>query len=177
MNPKILRYSELTLFYGALLLNVWIVCHFTFFGGVDAPAHLYYAKIVQYLFAGNQFISQYFVLNHLPVPNLTDHYLIALLDTIFSSAISEKILLIIFVAGFPLIFRAFIKRYNPNGIMASSLIIPFTHCTLLYFGAFNFCLSFTFLFVGIYYYFKKLSVIEKKYPPFNYFLFSLLILL
>ncbi len=177
MNKRLLKYTELTLFYAAVVLNIWIVCHFTYFGGVDGPSHLYYSRILKDLISGDNFLSGYFVLNHLPVPNLTDHYLLALFDVFFRSAISEKILLIIFVAGFPLAFRAIIKRYNPDGIAATTLIIPFTHCTLLYMGAYNFCLSFTFLFVAIYYYFKNFSSPEKLYSPFNYFLFFLLILL
>ncbi len=113
----------------------------------------------------------------MPVPNITDHYLLALFDVLFSSAISEKILLFIFVAGFPLIFRAIVYKYNPEGIASSSFIIPFTHCTLLYLGAYNFCLSFTFLFIALYYFFKNFSDASKSYPPLKYVLFFLLILL
>lgn len=177
MNSKILKYSEAGLFYGGVLLNIWIICHFTFFGGVDGPSHLYYSRVVNNLISGNQFLSQYFVLNRLPVPNLTDHYLLALFDVFFRSSISEKILLIVFVAGFPLIFRFLIKRYNPEGIAASSFIIPFTHCTLLYMGAYNFCISFTFLFVAVYYYFKNFSDTSKSFSPLKYALFLLLVLL
>ena len=177
MNTKTLKYTELTLFYGGVSLNIWMLCHFTFFGGNDGPSHLYYSRIITYLFEGNAFLSNYFVLNHLPVPNITDHYLLALFDVFFRSAVSEKILLFIFVAGFPLIFRAIIHKYNPEGIAASSFVIPFTHCTLLYLGAYNFCLSFTFLFIALYYFFKNFSDVSKLYPPFKYILFFLLILL
>jgi hypothetical protein len=131
MNSKILKYSEAVLFYGGVCLNIWIVCHFAFFGGNNGPSHRYYSRIIKYLLGGNEFLSKYFVLNHLPVPNLTDHYLLALFDVLFRSSVSEKMLLIIFVAGVPLIFRFLIFKYNPTGIASSSFIILFTHCTLL----------------------------------------------
>ncbi|HTA27324.1 MAG TPA: hypothetical protein VK809_06030 [Bacteroidia bacterium] len=177
MNPKALKYTEIALFYGGVTLNIWILCHFTFFGGNDGPSHLYYSRVIKYLLEGNEFLSKYFVLNHLPVPNITDHYLLALFDVFFRSSISEKILLFIFVAGFPFIFRAIVYKYNPEGIAASSFIIPFTHCTLLYLGAYNFCLSFTFFFIAVYYFFKSFSDASKLYTPLKYILFFLLILL
>lgn len=177
MNSKTLKYTELALFYIGLSLNVWVICHFEFFGGNDGPSHLYYSRIITYLLSGNAFISKYFMLNHLPAPNLTDHYILALFDVFFRSAISEKLLLLIFVVGFPLIFRKIIKKYNPEGIAASSFIIPFTYCTLLYLGAYNFCISFTFLFIAIYYYLNNFSDASKLYSPLKYFLFFILVLL
>jgi len=169
VNSKTLKYTELALFYIGLSLNVWVICHFEFFGGNDGPSHLYYSRIITYLLSGNAFISKYFMLNHLPAPNLTDHYILALFDVFFRSAISEKLLLLIFVVGFPLIFRKIIKKYNPEGIAASSFIIPFTYCTLLYLGAYNFCISFTFLFIAIYYYLNNFSDASKLYSPLKYF--------
>ncbi len=60
---------------------------------------------------------------------------------------------------------------------ASSFIIPFTHCWMFYFGTYNLCISFTFLFWAIYYYTKNFSDTTKLYSAAKYFIFFWLVLL
>lgn len=177
LKNNLLKYLEILLFYSGLSLNIWIIFHFTFICGNDGPSHLYYSRILQYLFVNNSFLSHYFVINHLPVPNLTDHYLLAFLDLFFRSCYSQKIVISIYFIGFPLCCRYIIKKYNSGAIAASSFILPFTHCWLFYYGAYNFSISFTFLFFALYYYFHNFSNASVLYPPKKYFIFLLLVLL
>jgi len=129
------------------------------------------------LYSGNSLINSFFTINKTLSPNLTDHYLLALFNTVFRSTVSNKLLILIFFAGFPLCFRYIIKKYNPGGIALSSLSIPFTHCFLFYMGFYNFILSFTFILISIIYYLHHFLDTKDKYSAKEYIIFMFLVLL
>ncbi|HTB31368.1 MAG TPA: hypothetical protein VK808_05035, partial [Bacteroidia bacterium] len=177
MKNKFFKYTEPIVFYSCLALNVLIVLHFDYISSMDAPAHLYYSRIINYLYSGNSLINSFFTINKTLSPNLTDHYLLALFNTVFRSTVSNKLLILIFFAGFPLCFRYIIKKYNPGGIALSSLSIPFTHCFLFYMGFYNFILSFTFILISIIYYLHHFLDTKDKYSAKEYITFMFLVLL
>jgi hypothetical protein len=168
---------EFCLFYLCLLFNIWVIICQPFFPSYDGPAHLYYSRVIDQMVSGNSFLPQYFAFNKIPVPNLADHYLLALFGIFFSSSTSEKLLLLLYFAGLPLCFRYLISYFNPQGKALSILIFPLTHCILFYLGAYNFCLSFTFLLASIIYYIRKSPNPEKVYTPLHYLIFVSLTLL
>ncbi|HXP48804.1 MAG TPA: hypothetical protein VN922_02555 [Bacteroidia bacterium] len=168
---------ELFLFYFCLLFNIWVILAETFHPCYDGPAHLYYSRVMDYMAGGNSFLKQYFVFNHIPVPNLADHYLLALFDLFFTTSVSEKLLLLIYFIGLPLSFRYLVSHYNPSGKALSIFIFPISHCLEFYMGGYNFCLSLTFLLFSFIYYIKNFSSTTIPYTLKKYIIFLLLTLL
>ncbi len=167
---------EFCLFYLCLLLNIWLLFSQPFHPSYDGPAHLYYSRVINYMLSGNTFLNQYFVFNKIPVPNLADHYLLAFFGLFFSSSVSEKLLLLIYLAGLPICFRSLVSHFNPEGKALSILIFPLTHCLEFYVGGYNFCLSFVFMLASVVYYARKKPPIQEVYTIVNYITFVLLTL-
>ncbi|HXP50740.1 MAG TPA: hypothetical protein VN922_12335, partial [Bacteroidia bacterium] len=168
---------EFCLFYLCLLLNIWIPFSLSFLPSYDGPAHLYFSRVINYMLSGNTLLNQFYVFNSVPVPNLADHCLLTLFGTIFSSSVSEKLLLLIYLVGLPLCFRSLVSYFNPQGKALSIFIFPLTHCLSFYMGGFNFYLSFLFLLVSVTYYVRRKTLMPEVYTPVNYMAFVLLTLL
>ena len=113
---------------------------------LDGPSHLYNARLATYLASGNGFIGNYFATNPIPVPNLTDHYIMTFCCRFLSFAATEKVLQVLCVAGFPVMFRLLVRRFNPENIGLSIIAIPFSF-SFLYYLVFiiSYCLSLFFL--------------------------------
>ena len=159
---------ERILFYSCLLVSLLVVVSNVTNPTLDGPAHLYNAQIINYLIHGNKFISNYYTLNKVPVANLTDHYLLALFLNFFSWQAAEKIIDILYLLSFSLLFRMLIRQWNSSNIGLSIFAIPFSFSYMYYIGFYNFCLSFPLLFGIIIYYRKHFSDIGhvpslKKY--------------
>jgi hypothetical protein len=152
---------EFFIFYSFLFVNACFVIFTKSIPSLDGPAHLYYSHLINYLCSGNEFIGTYFSINKFPVPNLTDHYLLALFTSLLSYTVAEKILLLIYIIGFPLSFRYVIKTVNPECIGLSAFAIVFSQSFLYYIGFYNFCLSFVLLFAALGIYFKRFANAEQ----------------
>ncbi len=141
---------------------------------LDGPSHLYNSKLINYLLSGNQFISHYYTLNKIPVPNLTDHYLLALLMAIFRWKLAEILLIVIYLLSFSILFRKLIYQWNRGNIVLSIFAIPFSFSSFYYMGFYNFCLSFSILF-GMLIYYRKFFISEENKPNVSrYFVLCLL---
>ncbi len=141
---------------------------------LDGPSHLYNSKLINYLLDGNQFISHYYALNRIPAPNLTDHYLLALLMTVFSWQLAEKILIVIYLLSFSLLFRKLLKQWSGANTVFSVFAIPFSFSSFYYLGFYNFCLSFPLLFGMLIYYHKYFTGAGNRPTGSKYFILFLL---
>ena len=67
-----------------ILINLIPIWWFSYFPSQDGPAHVANAKILlEYNRPDRPFLRQYYILNHLPEPNLAGHWIMAGLMTIF----------------------------------------------------------------------------------------------
>lgn len=172
----VLKYSERLLFYGMLVLSIAFIIHMRYNPSLDGPAHLYNSRLLNYLIAGNPLVSTFHAINKVPVPNLTDHVLLALFITFLSSAASVKLLLILYIAAFSLGFRAIIRLLRPENIGLSAFAIPLAHSFLLYIGFYNFCISAALMLWAIYYYLKHFNTLAASYNPLRFGIMLLLII-
>ncbi len=168
---------EIFFFYAFLLISALSVILNKYNPSLDGPSHLYYSHLINYLLSGNEFINNHFALNKIPAPNLTDHYLLALFNLVLPFTVSQKLLLLIFVVGFPLSIRFVIKLVNPASICLSAFAIVFSQSFLYYLGFYNFCLSFVFLFAAIGVYFKYFSDETRQVTTKGYILLFIFITL
>jgi hypothetical protein len=165
---------ESIFFHGCLLLGLTVVIWNPLNPTLDGPSHIYNAQLINYLVKGNRFISDYYTLNKIPAPNLADHYLLALLLNVFSWQVSEKLMSVLYLLSFPLLFRKLIKQWNDANVGLSIFAIPFSFSYLYYMGFYNFCLSFPVLF-GLIIYYRKYFCDDSRQPSaWNYLLISII---
>jgi hypothetical protein len=164
-------------FYSCLIASLLVVIFNPSNPTIDGPSHLYNTRVINYLISGNGFLSDYYSLNKIPVPNLTDHYLPALFMSIFKWQTAEKLLQVIYLLGFSLLFRALIRQWKEANIGLSIFAIPFSFSIFYYSGFYNACLSFPFLFGTFIYYQKHFSGEDNKPSPKKYVVLCLLITL
>jgi hypothetical protein len=141
---------------------------------MDGPCHLYNSNIINNLIKFNSsVINDFFVLNKEILPNWTSYFVLALFNIFLPAWVAEKILLIFYLLGIAISFRLLIKQLCPENANLSIFIIPFAYSFLFHVGFYNYCLSFIFLFLTLYYWLRNYEV--KK--AFKYvFLFILITL-
>ena len=167
--------SEQILFAIIVLLNALPVLLFEFFPTMDGPAHLYNSNLINtLLFKGHSDISLYFAINHLPVPNWSGHFILAILNLLFPAYVAEKVLLIVYAFGFPLSFRYFVVTIHPANKSLSYLILPFLYTLLFYLGFYNLCLSFILYFLIIAFWHKNRENLSFPFFVKAFFLFMLM---
>lgn len=138
------------LFYACIALNALPVLLFQFFPSMDGPAHLYNANILRHLWAGqSEVLHQWYTVNPAPVPNWTSHVLLAAFGAFLPAYLAEKALLLLYVVGLPLAFRAFVNRISPVHSPMVYLIFPFVYNYLFCLGFYNLSLSIVLLFAGL----------------------------
>ncbi|KFD38298.1 hypothetical protein AT05_10865 [Schleiferia thermophila str. Yellowstone] len=157
------------LFYVTLLINVLLLFSTKFYPSMDGPAHLYNANILLHLLRGNDFLSEFYSINNLPIPNWISHIILLIFQSFLPSWMAEKILLIIYVSGMALSFRYLIKVLNPKNISLSILIFPFIYSFLFHLGFYNFSLSFILFFSTLGYWIHSFNS-KNKYKYFILFL-------
>ncbi len=160
-------------FWTVLLISVFPVLSNTYFATLDGPAHAYNARLLTH-YASNPVISTYYSLNATPSPNLFGHLSLSFLNLLFSSVISEKIMVIFYFISFPLSFRYFVKCYNPQHIFFSLIAIPLSHSCLMYMGFYNFSIAFTFMFLAMGLYYSSMYRKETVRPLHYLMLFVLI---
>lgn len=146
--------QEKYLFILVLLINIWFVLYSKYYPSMDGAAHLHNAYLFRQLFNGSEFLENYFVINTIPIPNWTNHMVLASLLSIAPPNIAEKGTYVIYIILTSLSFRYLIKQLQPENIIASFLIFPFLFSFLLHLGFLNFCYSIGFMFLGLGYYLK-----------------------
>jgi hypothetical protein len=137
-NP---RHDWLTRLYVAVaivaIVPIWCV---RYLPTVDGPSHLYNSWILKQLIRGAHGpLSDWFRIDWQPHPNWIGHAVMALLMTVVSPIIAEKL----FVTGIVLLFLYAIWRYagvadEANRVFAF-LAVPFAYNLMLQNGFYNFC--------------------------------------
>jgi hypothetical protein len=133
-------------FLTVVLLNLIPVFSHHFFPTLDGPAHLYNANLINHMLVHTDFES-FFRFNSEPVPNWTGHILLCFFKWFLPGYLAEKMLLITYFVGISYAFRRLVKSFNPEYIILSYLIFPFTYNALLSFGFYNFSLGIIGLFL------------------------------
>lgn len=121
------------------LLTILVLPHFMTH---DGPCHTYNAAILHDLLAGKEtLLAEMHRINVFPEPNLSGHYLMALLMFVFPPLVAEKILLCLYVVLFAAGCRYFLKQVTTQYATCSLLAFPFIYNVVFYFGFYNFILG------------------------------------
>lgn len=160
---------ELLIFVGLLLSNCSLLFITKYFPTHDGGAHAYNTNIIYNLiFEKNSIYHQFYKLSHEVLPNWISYFFLLSLKPFISFELAEKLLLLLFFALTPIVFRILVKFFNPNNIELTYLIFPFLHFSLLYMGFFNFfCGILLFLVTTTYY----LHIPDKFRVKHQFFLF------
>ena len=153
------------IFYLFVILNAAQYLIFQFNLTMDGPSHLYNANLIKYLVTGDQYhISDFFVINPVPVPNWTGHFIMMILGFLFSGPVTEKIFILLYAFFLPVTFRILVRTISPSHTLLSFLIFPFIRTILFQLGFFNFCIAFIFMFLAIAYWYRTESLVYGKKP-------------
>lgn len=137
-------------FYFFLALNLIPVLCFKFFPTVDGPAHLYNSNLIVELLANSESpVNDFLAFNNSINPNWSGHFLLALFSSFLPSFVAEKIILLIYLVGFPLSIRYLFNVLAIKNKYLIYLIFPFTYSYLFYYGFYNFNIGVVILFWGI----------------------------
>lgn len=151
------------LFYSVLVFNLLLLALIKYYPSVDGPAHLYNSNVVFHLLRGNEFLEQFYSLNHFYIPNWFCHVLLSALHLVFPMYIAEKVLLFFYISGMALSFRFLIKTINPENQYLSVFIYPFIYSFLFHLGFLNYSFSFIFFFLSIGLWLRYLDSGKKIY--------------
>jgi len=145
-----LKIIEPYFFYLILLMNLIPVLTFKFFPTVDGPAHLYNAKLmVEILKDPNSILTDFFYFNNRISPNWTGHFILSFFILIFPAFVAEKIVLLIYLIGFPISIRYLFNSLSIENKYLLYLLFPFTYMTLFYYGFYNFNIGLVLFFWGL----------------------------
>ena len=138
---------EKVFFFAIAVLNLIPAFASEFFATMDGAAHLYNSRIItELLVNSNSALADFFSFNSIPVPNWTGHFILSLFNLFLPANYAEKILVIIYLIGLPYSFRYLVKKINPDNMLLSYFIFPFTYSFLFLLGFYNFSLALVFLF-------------------------------
>nr|NQU93216.1 hypothetical protein [Bacteroidota bacterium] len=172
---KYLKISEPVYFYLVVIVNTIPVLAFKYFPTVDGPAHLYNATLMLEMLKGDSPINDFLVFNRL-TPNWLGHLLLMCFNYLFSATISEKIFLLIYLVGFPLVFRQLIKTVNSNSTGFAYFVFPFTYSFLFLYGLYNFFLGMVIFFWALSLWVKYSDNFTLRRSMVMFFLLTLLCL-
>lgn len=137
-------------------LNLIPILSGKFFPTVDGAAHLYNSQLINsLLFDTDSLLSAFFNFNQEPVPNWTGHVILSFFNLFFPAFIAEKVLLLFYMIGLPLSFRALIKTISAHNTLFSYLIFPFTYSFFLFSGFYNFSIGLVFILITLNYWIKQ----------------------
>ena len=140
------------------IINALPILIYKFFPTVDGPAHLYNSKIiVELLTTNNNILSQFYMFSSNINPNWTGHIILSSFLSFMPGFMAEKILLIIYIIGFPLSFRLLFRTLKLETNYLIYFIFPFTYSFLFYFGFYNFHIAIVFLFLTMALWIKYLN--------------------
>ena len=134
------------------ILPLWI---FKYFPSQDGAAHVYNSYVLKALNdEESTFLREYYKLNLTLFPNWCSHIFMALLMHVFPPLVSEKILLSLIVALFPLSLFYFLDAVNKGQNLFGFLGFLFSHHYLMLMGFYNFALSVPLYFFALGYFMK-----------------------
>ena len=156
---KILKFllQEKFLFLLATLFTLIPVLVFRFFPTMDGAAHLYNSNLLnEIIFGSNEILSDFFVLNHKPVPNLTGHVILSFFNLFLPAFLAEKMFLTCYVVGLCYSYRRLVKSISSDSL-ASYFIFPFVYSFVFILGFYNFSIALVFLFLTLSYWIRNES--------------------
>lgn len=147
-----------------LLSNAILIFSLDFYQTLDGPAHFYNTNLILALLDGNSTIENWYQLNSEIVPNYTSYLLISVLNSFFSTAIANKILVFLLaslpgVLGF-ILFRKYVFKDSVWALF----LFPMGFTSALQMGFFNFSLGVITLLVYLFFLFR-----ENLLKPVNLF--------
>ncbi len=121
------------------IVPIWCV---RYLPTVDGPSHLYNSWVLRQLIRGTDGpLAQWFRIDWRPYPNWSGHAVMALLMSVVSPLVAEKLL----VTGIVLLFLAGQRQYAGVGGSENRLYaflgVPFAYNLMLQSGFYNFCLG------------------------------------
>lgn len=136
-TPQVHRW----LFLGVLAVHLAPVVVFTHLPASDGPGHVYNAHVVEQRLLGGDPSVPYFSFNPAPDPNWLGHALLVLAMVAMPAAASEMTLQLLYVLGFPLAFRYFLRSTGQDTKGLDFLAFPFVYGIHFHWGFYNFLLS------------------------------------
>lgn len=148
--------AEKYFFFLIIGLNLIPILTGKFFPTLDGPAHLYNSQLINsLLFDSSKTLESFYIFNHEPVPNWTGHIILSFFNLFLPGFVAEKILLLFYMIGLPLAFRALIKTIAPENKYFSYIIFPFTYSFLFFLGFYNFSIALIFLLIAVNFWLKN----------------------
>ncbi len=148
MDSMKLQKVEPVLFYAMLIVTMVPALLYRFFPTMDGPAHLYNSNlIVHLLFNHGSPVSDFFMINPVPVPNWLSHFILALLNAFLPAFMAEKIFIVAFMTFLPLSFRYLVRQYQYPWL--SLLIFPFCYSFLFCSGFYNYSIGMILVFISL----------------------------
>ncbi|MCC7050764.1 MAG: hypothetical protein IT239_03170 [Bacteroidia bacterium] len=160
MYQNKLKHTQIEKYFFLLILVLHLspVISVKFFPTMDGAAHLYNAQLINdLLFKGNTFLANFFKFNTEPVPNWIGHIILLLCKLIMPTYLAEKVLLLLYLIGLPLAFRAFVKILSPTNLLLTYFMFPFTYSFVFLMGFFNFSIALMLLFITLTYWIKHIE--------------------
>ncbi len=152
IEENLLRFNKIEPYYFYLFLVIHLipVLSFQFFPTVDGPAHLYNSNLMVELIKNSSSpLHDFFVFNKSIHPNWSGHFLLSLFAWIFPGFIAEKLVLLIYLIGFPVGMRYLFKTLSIENKYLLYLVFPFTYSFLFFYGFYNFNIGLVFFLFGI----------------------------
>lgn len=151
MKPSIpFASAERIVFYLLLAANLLPIWAFHYFLTCDGPCHLYNSKVLLDFWRGGDvraFYDRWLYLNARFEPNWFGHAFMMLLQGLHVPGyLAEKLLQTLYVLGFGLGLRYFMRQINPGGLFLSSLGLVFIHHYVFQMGFYNYSCSLAALF-------------------------------
>lgn len=147
---------ERAAFWTLLALQVALVWVFPFVPAQDGPSHVYNAVILlNYHQPWAVAWREHYVLAPALVPNLAGPCLLAALAAALPPLTAEKVLLTIYLVGFPLGFRHAARALAGGESPALLLVFPFVTSRMFHLGFHSFCLSLAVLFALLAYWWPR----------------------
>lgn len=107
----------------------------------DGPVHLYYVDVLRGILSHSAPYGEYFRIKSFLTPYALEYYSLLALESLFSPAFSEKLLLAAYVFAFGLGFRYLVESVAERGTPWILTGIPFCLNMLVYMGFLNYCLA------------------------------------
>ena len=130
-----------TFFLAFLTINLATPFATHFYHTLDGPAHLYNAQLLKGYLLGDATVRTHFSIHPDPVPNWTDHGVLALLLCVFPAWLAEKLLVCGYIAVMALGFRKLVRTIAPENAGLSLLVFPLVHHELFNFGFYDFSIG------------------------------------
>ena len=111
------------------------------FPSQDGPIHLYYVDVLRGVLTHSAPYAQHFEIKSLLTPYALEYYSLLVLETVFSPAVSEKLLLTCYIFAFGLGFRYLVESVAERGSPWTLAGIPFCMNVLVYMGFLNYSMA------------------------------------